>query len=226
MKHREFRDKIFDYLQGRLSGRDLQEFENHLAGCKECRKYLADAQRMDTLLRYEMPKYRQLWRPNPGFITRLKMSSQLSVSPKTTFCSWISQVGRNHRCAIGTTLSLAIAFAAILAVVLSDGLTTGPGTPSPSLHDEPFGTTGPSEPILMYIQPEDGSIVRESPIIVCGRTLPGAMVSVNGMPVFVDAVGIFRTSLDLQVGVNTIVITAKLDDIEETANVSISFTPP
>jgi hypothetical protein len=78
----------------------------------------------------------------------------------------------------------------------------------------------------MYIQPEDGSIVRESPIIVCGRTLPGAMVSVNGMPVFVDAVGIFRTSLDLQVGVNTIVITAKLDDIEETANVSISFTPP
>ncbi len=78
----------------------------------------------------------------------------------------------------------------------------------------------------MDVQPEDGSLVRESSVIVRGHTRPGAMVIVNGMPVSVDATGVFSKPLDLQVGLNTIVITAKLGDIEEVAEVSISFLPP
>ncbi|MCH8827106.1 MAG: hypothetical protein IIB16_09130 [Chloroflexi bacterium] len=67
----------------------------------------------------------------------------------------------------------------------------------------------PPQPFFLLVtQPADQSIVSAAQIPVAGRTIPGAVVSVNGVSVPVDAVGIYTTVLALQQGPNIIDVLA------------------
>ena len=61
---------------------------------------------------------------------------------------------------------------------------------------------------LVVGEPQDQSIVSDNPVHLSGRTIPGAMVSVNGVSVPVDELGIFSTSVRLQLGPNTVDVLA------------------
>ena len=67
----------------------------------------------------------------------------------------------------------------------------------------------PSQPFILVItQPENQSIVSEPTVPVRGRTAPDAVVTVNGVGVGVDQVGVFSTSVVLDGGPNVIEVVA------------------
>lgn len=61
---------------------------------------------------------------------------------------------------------------------------------------------------LEIAAPKDQSVVAESSVLVEGRTVPDAVVSVNGQPVEVDASGKFSTRVTLESGPNAIEVIA------------------
>ena len=61
---------------------------------------------------------------------------------------------------------------------------------------------------MIVSEPNDQSIVSTSPIPVSGRTSFDAVVSVNGVSVSVDELGIFSTTVALEDGPNIIDIVA------------------
>ncbi len=61
---------------------------------------------------------------------------------------------------------------------------------------------------LIVTEPEDQSVVPQSPTRVSGRTSPDAIVSVNGVSVTVDQLGIFTTNVTLESGPNIIDVVA------------------
>ena len=56
----------------------------------------------------------------------------------------------------------------------------------------------------MVTEPPDQSIVSQSPIRLSGRTSPQAVVSVNGVSIEVDDLGIFTTTVTVDAGPNII----------------------
>ena len=67
----------------------------------------------------------------------------------------------------------------------------------------------PPVPLFLVVtEPMDQSIVSESPLRLSGRTAPGAVVSVNGVSVPVDELGIFSTNVTLEPGANIIDVVA------------------
>ena len=73
----------------------------------------------------------------------------------------------------------------------------------------------PPQPFFLLVtQPEDQSITSASQIPLGGRTIPGAVVSVNGVSVPVDSVGIYSTMLSLDEGPNIIDVLATNSDGE------------
>ena len=69
---------------------------------------------------------------------------------------------------------------------------------------------------LSLLYPEDGTQASESSLTLIGGTRPDAVVGVNGIPVDVNAFGIFSTDLALEEGANLIEIVAT--DIEGNVN--------
>jgi len=61
---------------------------------------------------------------------------------------------------------------------------------------------------LIVTEPQDQSIVSQNPLRLSGRTSPDAVVSVNGVSVFIDQLGIFTTNVTLESGPNIIDIVA------------------
>jgi uncharacterized protein YfaP (DUF2135 family) len=61
---------------------------------------------------------------------------------------------------------------------------------------------------LEIAAPKNESVVRESSLMVRGRTVPDAVVSVNGQPVEVDASGNFSTTVTLEEGPNALEVIA------------------
>lgn len=61
---------------------------------------------------------------------------------------------------------------------------------------------------LLVTEPKDQSIVGVSPIRISGRSSPNAVVSVDGVSVSVDSIGIFTTMVLLDAGPNVIDIVA------------------
>ena len=61
---------------------------------------------------------------------------------------------------------------------------------------------------LVVTEPVDQSIVSENPMRVSGRTTPDAIVSVNGVSIPVDYLGIFSTAVTLEEGPNIIGVLA------------------
>lgn len=67
----------------------------------------------------------------------------------------------------------------------------------------------PPQPFFLLVtQPQDQSIVSAAQIPLGGRTIPGAVVSINGVSVPVDPVGIYSTMLALEEGPNIIDVLA------------------
>lgn len=64
-------------------------------------------------------------------------------------------------------------------------------------------------PFLDIASPEDGLITTSREIAVIGRSNPEVELMINNKIIFVDKEGSFKTSLDLQKGLNLIKITAK-----------------
>ncbi len=61
---------------------------------------------------------------------------------------------------------------------------------------------------LLVTEPRDQSIVRENPLRISGRSSPDAVISVDGVSVPVDAIGIFSTMVLLDDGPNVIDVVA------------------
>lgn len=66
-----------------------------------------------------------------------------------------------------------------------------------------------SSPDLTIITPDDGSIVTVKQIDIIGESEPEVELIINNREIFVDESGNFKTSIDLQKGLNLIKITAK-----------------
>lgn len=92
---------------------------------------------------------------------------------------------------------------ATLAAVSAPAASATPiGVSSPAPKEAPEGF------FLEIITPKDESVVQESSVQVRGRTVPDAVVSVNGQPVEVDASGIFTATVALEIGPNPIEVIA------------------
>lgn len=71
----------------------------------------------------------------------------------------------------------------------------------------------PPQPFfLMVTQPEDQSVVSQSPIMLAGRTSAGSVLSVNGVSVPVDSLGIYSIQITLDAGPNIIDVLATSGD--------------
>lgn len=71
----------------------------------------------------------------------------------------------------------------------------------------------PPQPFLLLVtEPQDQSVLSQENIRISGRTGPEAVVSVNGVSVSVDRVGIFSTMLMLEPGPNIIDVVGTNDD--------------
>ena len=76
-------------------------------------------------------------------------------------------------------------------------------------------------PSLEIVEPLDAFRTRDLTVVVVGVTEPGAVVTVNGVPVVVDPFGKFSTSVTLQKGSNPIKVTSA-DAAGNTASKSIT----
>ena len=81
--------------------------------------------------------------------------------------------------------------------------------------------------LLLITEPEDQSVVSDSTVRLSGRTGPEAVVSVNGVSVPVDLLGIFSTTVTLEPGPNIIdVVATDTDGRVLSAVIAIIFRPP
>jgi hypothetical protein len=85
----------------------------------------------------------------------------------------------------------------------------------------------PLQPFVLEInEPTDQSTVSESPIPVSGHTGPDAVVSINGLSVPVDEIGMFSTLVVLEPGANIIDIVANnVDGQVLTALIAVIYRP-
>ena len=99
-----------------------------------------------------------------------------------------------------------IAMSALLVVACS----RPPATATPTAEVTPtVALTFERQPFLLLItEPRDQSVVSSSPIRLSGRTSADAVVSVNGVYVPVDVLGIFSTMVRLDAGPNIIEVVA------------------
>ena len=81
----------------------------------------------------------------------------------------------------------------------------------------------PNLPLFLIVtEPRNQSVVFTRPIPVSGRTAFDAVVSVNGVSVPVNELGIFSTAVELEEGVNFIDVVAT-DPEGDTLNVAIAI---
>ncbi len=87
----------------------------------------------------------------------------------------------------------------------------------------------PPEPFSLIItQPLKGAVVSERNIHLWGRTAADAVVTVNGVGIPVDLLGIFSTTVTLRPGDNSLIVLATSSQgsvLQETINVSLIDVP-
>ena len=85
----------------------------------------------------------------------------------------------------------------------------------------------PPQPFVLEVtEPKDQSVVTTRLVQVKGLTGSGATARVNGIPVAVNQVGEFSTTVSLDVGANVVEIVANSEDGQElTASVGVIFRP-
>jgi len=102
--------------------------------------------------------------------------------------------------------------------------TTKP-TPQPTLTPGPTATPTPPLP-LDLLSPRDGSILEAAAVRVLGNTQIGAVATINGAPVEIEADGRFQRDLALEVGLNTInVVATDRSGRAESRNVAVFVVP-
>jgi uncharacterized protein YfaP (DUF2135 family) len=89
-------------------------------------------------------------------------------------------------------------------------------------HAEPT----PQPFFLQVTEPVDQIAVSNQPIRVLGRTLPHALVTVNGVSIRVDVEGEFSTLVELQPGPNTIEVEAFAGGRTLPITRTVTFVPP
>lgn len=121
--------------------------------------------------------------------------------------------------AIGPALlALALIFAACTGAATPASAPSNTATPAvahaPAASPTPIGiaTAAPKEApatfFLEVVTPKDEVVVQESSVQVRGRTVPDAVVSVDGQPVEVDSSGNFSATVTLENGPNSIEVIA------------------
>ncbi len=79
---------------------------------------------------------------------------------------------------------------------------------------------------MEIVEPADESVVHETPLVVVGRTIPDAVVSVNGQTVEVNAQGGVVSLVSLEPGPNLIeVVASDLTGQQETALLTVVYIP-
>lgn len=124
------------------------------------------------------------------------------------------------------------AFSAVLLVAtMKPGDTqTSANTPTqaPSLPTSTPVVTAPEtvDPNMTITSPQSDAVVTTESVVVSGKTFPRAEVFVNDTEIIADAVGNFTTSVDLEEGENSIVITANDQEgnIAE-QEITVTYTP-
>jgi len=109
--------------------------------------------------------------------------------------------------------------------------TSTPGaalTPTPEPTPTPTPTPRPT-PIPLFLDvlsPEDGSVVATNEVEVTGKTLPTAIVSVNGSLVPVGADGGFTATVALEEGANYVdVVASDVKGNEEGTVLAVIYSP-
>lgn len=132
-------------------------------------------------------------------------------------------------------LALALIFAACTRAAAPVSVPSPTATPAASLapaaSPTPTGVASPAPKeapatfILEIITPKDESVVQNASVLVQGRTVPDAVVSVNGQPVEVDASGNFTVTVALETGPNSIeVIASDFRRNQQSRVISLVFT--
>lgn len=99
-------------------------------------------------------------------------------------------------------------------------------TPTPVETTEPVATKTPAKLFLEVTSPEDETVITTGQIEVTGKTLPTAIVSVNGIFAKVKADGTFSYPMMLEVGPNDIQVVASTVGGDETGNVLVVIYIP
>ncbi len=124
MRCSEAREKLFDYMDGLLSGSQLEAMEQHLESCVDCRSELESMRLLEGRLREEVPALWKGMEPSPGFAMRLKT---MDLTPqKPSVWSYLDSVLAgflNHRPAMaaGLTVLIAIVLALTLPGIIDEG---------------------------------------------------------------------------------------------------------
>ena len=85
---------------------------------------------------------------------------------------------------------------------------TATPTPTPT-PPAPTATPTPPQPLTLEVQgPDDGTTVRNSAVVVHGRTAPGATVTIGGVSTVADRDGRFQVEVPLEPGANRIEVVA------------------
>ena len=85
-----------------------------------------------------------------------------------------------------------------------------PATPT-AMPPPPSPTPTPTAPQPLFLEvqgPEDGATVRNSAVVVHGRTAPGATVTVGTVSIVADRDGRFQLEVQLELGANRIEVVA------------------
>jgi hypothetical protein len=87
--------------------------------------------------------------------------------------------------------------------------------------------TSQQAPVVLDIsQPVSGAVLKETPVVVKGKASPNATVEVAGKDVVVDKQGMFSALVDLALGKNSIIVTAKRNGTAKTAECDVEYHPP
>ena len=79
---------------------------------------------------------------------------------------------------------------------------------------------------LTVMQPIDESLINNNEVNVIGNTLPGAVVSINGILADVDEEGNFETTISLEEGPNLIeVIASDQEGNQESGSLAVIYVP-
>ncbi|MBI4336357.1 MAG: hypothetical protein HY683_00810 [Chloroflexi bacterium] len=87
-------------------------------------------------------------------------------------------------------------------------LPTSTATPTAGPTSTPEATVSPVSFFLEVLSPTDETVVRQASVEVKGRSVPDAVVSVNGQVASLAADGTFSATVPLQEGPNTIEVLA------------------
>ncbi|GEM_PF-973602 len=104
-------------------------------------------------------------------------------------------------------LLVILTLASLLLLAIGCGGSPGPATSVPTVSPTP--TSIPAEKLFLELtEPSGEAISNVSRIPVSGKTLPDAVVSINGIIAAVDYQGIFHGEVNLEAGPNIIEIVA------------------